>query len=36
MKVAIAGDHAGYQLKQLLVSELKKDGHDVIDLGADD
>lgn len=36
MKVAIAGDHAGYQLKQLLVSELKNDGHDVIDLGADD
>ncbi len=36
MKVAIAGDHAGYQLKRLLVSELKKDGHDVIDLGADD
>ena len=36
MKVAIAGDHAGYQLKKLLVSELMKDGHDVIDLGADD
>jgi ribose 5-phosphate isomerase B len=36
MKVGIAGDHAGYQLKKLLVSELKKDGHDVIDLGADD
>jgi ribose 5-phosphate isomerase B len=36
MKLAIAGDHAGYQLKQLLVAELRKDGHDVIDLGADD
>lgn len=36
MKVAIAGDHAGFPLKQLLVAELKKDGVEMIDLGAHD
>jgi len=35
MKVAIAGDHAGFEMKQMLGAELKKDGHDVVDLGAD-
>lgn len=35
MKLAIAGDHAGFVMKQMLASELRKDGHDVIDLGAD-
>ena len=34
MKIAIGGDHAGYELKQLLVAELRKDGHEVVDLGA--
>lgn len=36
MKIAIAGDHAGFPLKKWLMSELKKDGHQIIDLGAHD
>jgi len=36
MKVAIAGDHAGFLLKQWLVEELKKVGYDIVDLGAHD
>ncbi len=36
MKVAVAGDHAGYSLKRWLAGELKKEGHVVIDLGAHD
>ncbi len=36
MKIAVAGDHAGFSLKQLLSAELKKAGHVVVDLGAFD
>ncbi len=36
MKVALAGDHAGFALKQYLARELRKDGHEIIDLGAND
>jgi ribose 5-phosphate isomerase B len=36
MTIACAGDHAGYQLKQSLIQDLKKEGHDVLDLGAFD
>ena len=36
MKVAIAGDHAGFPLKKWLVEELTKNGADIIDLGAFD
>jgi ribose 5-phosphate isomerase B len=36
MKIAIAGDHAGFALKQYLAQELRKDGHEVLDLGAND
>lgn len=33
MKVALASDHAGYPLKQHLVEYLRKQGHEVLDLG---
>lgn len=36
MKIACAGDHAGFRLKQLLVEELRKEGHEILDLGAPD
>lgn len=35
MKIAIAGDHAGFPLKQCLADYLKTLGHKVEDLGAD-
>ncbi len=34
MKVAIAADHGGYELKQRLAASLRGWGHDVLDLGA--
>lgn len=34
MRIAVAGDHAGYELKQYLVSWLRDSGHQVVDLGA--
>jgi len=33
MKVAIAADHAGYPLKQILALDLRAAGHEVTDLG---
>lgn len=33
MTIAIGGDHAGYELKQLLIGELNQSGHQVLDLG---
>jgi ribose 5-phosphate isomerase B len=33
MRIALAADHAGYDLKQHLVDLLAKDGHAVVDLG---
>jgi ribose 5-phosphate isomerase B len=35
MKIALSADHAGYPLKQHLVEYLKKQGHEVLDLGVD-
>jgi ribose 5-phosphate isomerase B len=35
MRVAIGGDHAGFALKQHVISVLESDGHDVVDLGTD-
>ena len=35
MRIAIGSDHAGYRLKEHLISVLKEGGHDVIDLGTD-
>ena len=34
MRVHIAADHAGYELKQVLISHLDAEGHDVTDHGA--
>ena len=34
MRIAVAGDHAGFELKVLLVHWLQSTGHEVEDLGA--
>ena len=34
MRIHIAADHAGYELKQHLVGHLTAAGHDVVDHGA--
>jgi ribose 5-phosphate isomerase B len=34
MKIAVAGDHAGFALKNLIVAQLKAEGHETIDFGA--
>lgn len=34
MKIAVAADHAGYHLKELIKRELVKRGHEVEDMGA--
>ena len=36
MKIAVAGDHAGYSLKQVVAADLKAAGHQVSDLGTQD
>ena len=36
MKIAIAGDHAGFPLKKWITAELRKEGHEIIDLGTHD
>lgn len=33
MRIAIAADHAGYELKSVLVPYLEASGHEVLDLG---
>ncbi len=33
MKVYIDGDHNGYELKQVLIDDLKRSGYDVVDVG---
>lgn len=35
MKVAIGADHAGYQLKELLIRRLNEQGHEIKDFGTD-
>jgi ribose 5-phosphate isomerase B len=35
MKIAIASDHAAFDLKQQLAQDLRSWGHDVLDLGPD-
>ena len=36
MKVAVAADHAGFRLKEVLAAHLRARGHEVLDLGAYD
>jgi len=33
MRVVVASDHAGFQLKQVVAAHLRADGHDVEDIG---
>lgn len=33
MRIALSGDHAGYEMKRGLAEALRTDGHDVLDLG---
>lgn len=35
MKIAIGGDHAGFEYKAAIIEELKKQGHDVQNFGTD-
>jgi ribose 5-phosphate isomerase B len=35
MRIAVAFDHAGFPLKQAIVSSVRSAGHEVIDLGTD-
>lgn len=35
MKVVIAADHGGYNIKQAIAAALRADGHEVRDLGTD-
>ncbi len=34
MKIAVGGDHAGFELKNELIPLIEKAGHEVLDLGA--
>ena len=35
MKIAIASDHAGYEMKMIILGYLQAMDHDVMDLGTD-
>ncbi|HEV2786202.1 MAG TPA: ribose 5-phosphate isomerase B [Solirubrobacteraceae bacterium] len=35
MRIAIASDHAGFELKEHVKSQLQDAGHDVVDVGTD-
>lgn len=35
MRIAVASDHAGFDLKQRLAQRLAEGGHEVVDLGTD-
>jgi RpiB/LacA/LacB family sugar-phosphate isomerase len=34
MRIAVAADHAGFEMKNQLAEDIRKQGHEVIDLGA--
>ncbi len=33
MRIAVSADHAGYELKDVLIAWLREDGHEILDLG---
>lgn len=33
MKIAIGSDHAGYEMRQVVMAHLREQGHDVLDVG---
>ena len=35
MKIAVGADHAGFTLKQEIAESLRKQGHDLLDVGTD-
>ena len=35
MRIAVGADHAGFDLKQILVADLRQRGHEVTDVGTD-
>ena len=35
MRIAVASDHRGYQIKGKLITLLSADGHEVVDFGTD-
>ena len=35
MKIAVGSDHAGFELKQEVAAQLRKDGYEVVDVGTD-
>jgi RpiB/LacA/LacB family sugar-phosphate isomerase len=35
MRIVVGADHAGFMLKQEIASDLREQGHDVIDVGTD-
>jgi RpiB/LacA/LacB family sugar-phosphate isomerase len=35
MKIALAADHAGFEMKRDLAGKLAREGHDILDLGTD-
>ncbi len=35
MKIAVGADHAGYELKETIATELRRNGHEVVDVGTD-
>ena len=35
MRIVIGSDHGGYALKQEVAAGLRRDGHDVLDVGTD-